>query len=186
MARTSAGLISGAPSSSRSALANRAAAIWPSMWAWRSSWPGKASTIQNSDWPLRSAIHTGVPSSARARSRAPVRNSASSSSAPALAVILTTSATDTIAIPLMVSRPAEARYRRGETCRPRPASHPLMPTAPTDAPPTAPVWDDALVALYREQYVALARLAYLFTDDAGRAEEVVQDAFVRAQRAWAG
>src|SRR5262249_33543362 len=39
--------------------------------------------------------------------------------------------------------------------------------------------------LYREQYVALARLAYLLTDDAGRAEEVVQDAFLHAHRAWA-
>jgi RNA polymerase sigma-70 factor (sigma-E family) len=61
----------------------------------------------------------------------------------------------------------------------------MMATAPPDDPPAAPAWDDALVALHREQYAPLARLAYLLTDDAGRAEEVVQDAFVRAQRAWA-
>jgi RNA polymerase sigma-70 factor (sigma-E family) len=61
-----------------------------------------------------------------------------------------------------------------------------MATAPPDDSPTATAWDRALVTLYREQYVALARLAYLLTYDAGRAEEVVQDAFVRTHRSWAG
>src|SRR5262245_18028044 len=61
-----------------------------------------------------------------------------------------------------------------------------MATAPPDDPPTVPAWDDALVTLYREQYVALARLASLLTNDAGRAEQVFQDAFVLSQGAWAG
>jgi RNA polymerase sigma-70 factor (sigma-E family) len=60
-----------------------------------------------------------------------------------------------------------------------------MGLVPTDTPTPAPAWEDDLVQLYRDRYVALVRLAYLVSGDAGRAEEVVQDAFVRAQRSWA-
>ena len=45
-------------------------------------------------------------------------------------------------------------------------------------------WDDALIDLYRAQRLPLLRLAVLLTDDAGAAEDVVQDAFVALQRRW--
>lgn len=41
------------------------------------------------------------------------------------------------------------------------------------------------VALYREQYGAMVRLAYLLTDSKAIAEELVQDAFVRVYQRWA-
>ena len=45
-------------------------------------------------------------------------------------------------------------------------------------------WDAALVDLYRAQRLPLLRLAVLLTDDAGTAEDVVQDAFLALQRRW--
>lgn len=44
--------------------------------------------------------------------------------------------------------------------------------------------DVALEQLYDEHYVRLVRLAVLLLGDAGRAEEVVQDAFVAMYRGW--
>jgi RNA polymerase sigma factor (sigma-70 family) len=52
--------------------------------------------------------------------------------------------------------------------------------------PAVAEWRDALVDLYRERQVALVRLAYLLTGDRAAAEEIVQDAFVAAQRSWDG
>jgi RNA polymerase sigma-70 factor (sigma-E family) len=45
--------------------------------------------------------------------------------------------------------------------------------------------DDAFVALYRERYDAMVRLAYLMTGSQAIAEELVQDAFVSVHRSWA-
>ena len=45
-------------------------------------------------------------------------------------------------------------------------------------------WDAALIDLYRAQRLPLLRLAVLLTDDAGTAEDVVQDAFLALQRRW--
>jgi RNA polymerase sigma-70 factor (sigma-E family) len=45
---------------------------------------------------------------------------------------------------------------------------------------------DALATLHREHYAALVRLANLLLDDQGRAEETVQDAFVKLQLRWGG
>jgi RNA polymerase sigma-70 factor (sigma-E family) len=62
---------------------------------------------------------------------------------------------------------------------------PLMMTAvPLDTPPAGARWDDSLVELYERHYDDLVRLAYLVSGQAAHAEEVVQDAFVRAQRSW--
>jgi RNA polymerase sigma-70 factor (sigma-E family) len=44
--------------------------------------------------------------------------------------------------------------------------------------------DVALERLYDEHYVRLVRLAVLLLGDAGRAEEVVQDAFVAMHQRW--
>jgi RNA polymerase sigma-70 factor (sigma-E family) len=46
--------------------------------------------------------------------------------------------------------------------------------------------DDALSDLYAAHWVALVRLAYLLVRDQGRAEEVVQDAFIAAYPRLAG
>lgn len=48
----------------------------------------------------------------------------------------------------------------------------------------APASDDDLRALYRSQRTSLLRLATLLLHDEREAEEVVQDAFVRAHLAW--
>lgn len=40
--------------------------------------------------------------------------------------------------------------------------------------------------LYRDQYRAMVRIAYLMTSDNAVAEELVQDAFVRVYRKWSG
>jgi len=45
-------------------------------------------------------------------------------------------------------------------------------------------WDGTLVALYRDRYADLVRVAYLLTGDRAVAEELVQDAFVAAHRSW--
>jgi RNA polymerase sigma-70 factor (sigma-E family) len=42
----------------------------------------------------------------------------------------------------------------------------------------------AIIAVFEAQYVRFCRLAYLLTGDAGRAEEVVMDAFARSLAAW--
>ena len=44
--------------------------------------------------------------------------------------------------------------------------------------------DDAFVALYRERYDPMVRLAYLLTGSQAVAEELVQDAFVAVHGAW--
>lgn len=45
--------------------------------------------------------------------------------------------------------------------------------------------DDAFVALYRERYEPMVRLAYLLTGSRAVAEELVQDSFVSVHGAWA-
>lgn len=64
---------------------------------------------------------------------------------------------------------------------PLPAGHRSM-TRPT-VPPPAPL---GFVELYRERYDAMVRLAYLLVGDRAVAEELVQDAFVKVHRQWAG
>ena len=44
--------------------------------------------------------------------------------------------------------------------------------------------DGGFVALYRERYAPMVRLAYLLTGSEAIAEELVQDAFVSVHRAW--
>src|SRR5207244_10902654 len=44
--------------------------------------------------------------------------------------------------------------------------------------------DEGLVALYREHYVSLVRLASLLLRDVGTAEDVTQDAFAKVHLAW--
>lgn len=45
-------------------------------------------------------------------------------------------------------------------------------------------WPDELVALYREQYVGYAQLAYLLAGSTAVADEIVQDAFLAVRRRW--
>ena len=47
------------------------------------------------------------------------------------------------------------------------------------------VEEDDFVALYRERYDPMVRLAYLMVGDRAVAEELVQDAFVAVHRSWA-
>jgi RNA polymerase sigma-70 factor (sigma-E family) len=47
------------------------------------------------------------------------------------------------------------------------------------------VEEDGFVALYRERYDPMVRLAYLMVGDRAVAEELVQDAFVSVHRSWA-
>ncbi|MGH9087435.1 MAG: SigE family RNA polymerase sigma factor [Acidimicrobiales bacterium] len=49
---------------------------------------------------------------------------------------------------------------------------------------TGPGRDDALVALFDEHYRGLCQLAALLLDDAGAAEEAVQEAFLRTFAGW--
>jgi RNA polymerase sigma-70 factor (sigma-E family) len=44
--------------------------------------------------------------------------------------------------------------------------------------------DGGFVALYRDRYDAMVRLAYLMTGSQAIAEELVQDAFVSVHRSW--
>ena len=44
--------------------------------------------------------------------------------------------------------------------------------------------DEAVSQLYAAHYTRLVRLSYLLTHDDGRAEEIVQDAFVALHRRW--
>lgn len=57
---------------------------------------------------------------------------------------------------------------------------------PVARPGPAPtVWPDALVGLYRDEYTAMVRFAYLLTGSREVAEELVQEAFVQVHRGWA-
>ena len=49
----------------------------------------------------------------------------------------------------------------------------------------AVVEEDGFVALYRERYAPMVRLAHLMVGDRAVAEELVQDAFVSVHRSWA-
>lgn len=59
-----------------------------------------------------------------------------------------------------------------------------MVAVPLDSPPTVSHWDDDLVRLYEQHYDQLVRLAYLVSGQATVAEEVVQDAFLKAHCSW--
>jgi RNA polymerase sigma-70 factor (sigma-E family) len=50
--------------------------------------------------------------------------------------------------------------------------------------PAAVRCSDDLVRLYEQHYESLVRLAYLVSGQAAVAEEVVQDAFLKAHRSW--
>jgi RNA polymerase sigma-70 factor (sigma-E family) len=60
----------------------------------------------------------------------------------------------------------------------------MMTSVPLDSPPTAARWGEDLVQLYEQHFDRLVRLAYLMSGRADLAEEVVQEAFVRAHRSW--
>jgi RNA polymerase sigma factor (sigma-70 family) len=60
-----------------------------------------------------------------------------------------------------------------------------MPRADLSDEPATDLWDDRLLAVYRERYARLVRLAYLLTGHNAVAEEIVQDAFVASHRARA-
>jgi RNA polymerase sigma factor (sigma-70 family) len=62
----------------------------------------------------------------------------------------------------------------------------MMGPVPSDALSAGTTWQPGLVELYHERYPDLVRLAYLLTGSAEVAEELVQDAFVAAQRSWSG
>ena len=66
----------------------------------------------------------------------------------------------------------------------RPGVSTTMASVPVDTPPTTTPWEDDLVRLYELQFDNLVRLAYLVSGRADLAEEVVQEAFVRAHRSW--
>lgn len=72
------------------------------------------------------------------------------------------------------------------TFGPDQASSKLVTAAPVDSPPAVTRWDDALVQLYERHYDGLVRFAYLVLGSSGVAEEVVQEAFVKAHRSWGG
>jgi RNA polymerase sigma-70 factor (sigma-E family) len=59
-----------------------------------------------------------------------------------------------------------------------------MAAVPLDSPPAAVRWDDDLVQLYERSYDGLVRLAYLVSGEPRVAEEMVQEAFVKAHRSW--
>jgi RNA polymerase sigma-70 factor (sigma-E family) len=59
-----------------------------------------------------------------------------------------------------------------------------MAAVPLDSPPAPVRWDDDLVRLYEHHYDGLVRLAYLVSAEPAVAEELVQDAFVKAHRSW--
>ena len=59
-----------------------------------------------------------------------------------------------------------------------------MVAVPLDSPPAVSHWDDDLVRLYEQHYDQLVRLAYLVSGQATVAEEVVQDAFLKAHCSW--
>lgn len=44
--------------------------------------------------------------------------------------------------------------------------------------------DAAIAALFRDHYTRLVRLAFVMTSDAGLAEELAQEAFVRCHQSW--
>lgn len=53
--------------------------------------------------------------------------------------------------------------------------------------PSLPVTDrESVTAVFERDYVRLVRLAFLLTGDAGRAEEIVMEAFVRSLTRWRG
>ena len=49
---------------------------------------------------------------------------------------------------------------------------------------TGRAWHDDLLALYRQRYEPMVRLAYLLTGNRSVAEELVQEAFVSVHRNW--
>jgi RNA polymerase sigma-70 factor (sigma-E family) len=53
------------------------------------------------------------------------------------------------------------------------------------APPPAETWPDSMLAHFRDTRLEMVRLAFLITGSNAVAEEVVQEAFVRARPAWA-
>lgn len=57
-------------------------------------------------------------------------------------------------------------------------------TVPIDSAPVGSPWDESLVGLYEQHHDHLVRLAYLVCRRASVAEEVVQDAFIKAHRSW--
>ena len=67
----------------------------------------------------------------------------------------------------------------------RPGVSTTMTPVHLDTPPAVPAWSDELVAAYERHFASLVRMAYLVSGRADRAEELVQDAFVRTHQAGA-
>lgn len=59
-----------------------------------------------------------------------------------------------------------------------------MAAVPINSPPVPVPWHDELVRMYERHFDGLVRLAYLVSGEAALAEEVVQDAFVKAHGSW--
>jgi RNA polymerase sigma factor (sigma-70 family) len=57
---------------------------------------------------------------------------------------------------------------------------------PAPAFPDRERWPDTMVAQFRDTRLEMVRLAYVITGSEPVAEEVVQEAFLRARPAWAG
>jgi RNA polymerase sigma-70 factor (sigma-E family) len=66
----------------------------------------------------------------------------------------------------------------------RPTNVTTVLTAPAEGAAIESRADAALERLYEEHYVRLVRLSVLLLGDVGRAEEVVQDAFVAMHQRW--
>jgi RNA polymerase sigma factor (sigma-70 family) len=63
-------------------------------------------------------------------------------------------------------------------------SHPLTATPRFASEPVGVIRGLGVAELFREWRVPMARLAYVLTGDAGRADEIVQDAFLKMHRRW--
>ena len=62
-----------------------------------------------------------------------------------------------------------------------PLGDPALGSVPVRAASDA---DQAVIAMYRTEYLPLVRLAVLLVGDVGTAEEVVQESFIAVYRAW--
>ena len=62
--------------------------------------------------------------------------------------------------------------------------HPLAATARFVSEPVGAIRGLGVAELFREWRLPMARLAYVLTGDAGRADEIVQDAFLKMHSRW--
>jgi RNA polymerase sigma factor (sigma-70 family) len=62
--------------------------------------------------------------------------------------------------------------------------HPLTATPRLMSEPVGAIHRPEVAELFREWRLPLARLAFVLTGDAGRADDIVQDAFLKAHARW--